>query len=807
MSELTAQFELQLLDRMSGPLREVLDRIESLNRVLSQFDGTGNEAASTTQQLDEALRGTTAGADAVSEALARTNSVLGETGAAGHEAGDGLHSVETGLTGVEERATTTLGVMGRLRETMNGIGGNLGGALHGFHEKWGAAQGRGFGALVSGFELVEPVEQAAEFDNNLTHVGIGLQQHGDALKEFVANEKLFIDRTARETGQLGTKLAEAEFFLSSEGYRGDRLHSVIPTVARISTAYNADPQEVAKTAFALHENLGIADGEDLNGALASLAVAGKQAHIPFEELAQQFPELATGAAGLGLKGRGSVDDIMAMLAVARKSSGSLQKAVTDTRQFFTDLNQPTATKELTRFGINSFAIQQNALAHHEDPVIAVLDAVRKVAVNQDGSLRADVIGTLFRNHEAKNFVQAMLMHPDEYQRINQKLHGAGGSELDADYQSGRGTLLIQVQEFHEAIGQLMRRLGDDFAPTLHLVTVAVDGVNQAFEWMDKALPGVSPVLIGAVGAFLGLTTVLAAAGAVSTAVSAGFGVLAAVLGVLSWPVVLVVAGITAVGVALYECWKHWDRIKVVLNGAGQAVVDFINRVINAIPAALRGAWGHVVNGATAVGHAVSNVLHPHGPEAAQPGQIGPDGKWRFAPSPEEKFRIENHLNNHVTVTHPGLPSGFHEAIGRLKGVGPANDNPVQKVAMPLPPAHPVLPELPHGNLVQMKQVAGGATAKAVPPPVQLPGVVPGIHAAIGQLKRPAIFQTKPAAAAQPVLAPVVQRKEEPAAAPTPSRIHLYVHADEGLKVRAESQNNQPLDVHVHGGLNSMMGRP
>lgn len=675
MSELTAQFQLELLDRMSGPLREVLDRIEGLNRVLSRFDGEGNAAASAATQLDDALRETTAGADAVSEAMARTNSVLSETGTAGAEAGDGLHSVETGLTGVEERATSTLGIMGRLRQTMNGLGGSLGGALHDFHDKWGAAQGKGFGALVSGFELVEPVERAAEFDNNLTHVGIGLQKHGDALKEFVANEKLFIDRTARETGQLGTKLAESEFFLSSEGYRGDRLHSVIPTVARISTAYNADPQEVAKTAFALHENLGIADGQDLNGALASLAVAGKQAHIPFEELAQQFPELATGAAGLGLKGRGSVDDIMAMLAVARKSSGSLQKAVTDTRQFFTDLNQPTATKELAKFGINSFAIQQSALSHHADPVIAVLDAVRKVAVNRDGSLRADVIGTMFRNHEAKNFVQAMLMHPDEYQKIDQKLHGAGGSELDADYQSGRGTLLIQVQEFHEAIGQLMRRLGDDFAPTLHLVTVSVDGVNQAFEFLDKALPSLSPVLIGSVGAFLGLTTVLAAVGAVSTAVSAGFGVMAAVMGVLSWPVVLVVAGIAAVGVALYECWKHWDKIKPVLLAVGNAIEGFINKVWNAIPSSIRSGLGWIWKTEGAALSSAASLFH--GDKGAHPA-AAPVAVQRLAPA---------------------VPSGRD------------------------------------------------------------------------------------------------------------SRIQLRIHADPGLNVRAESQSGHPLDVHTHGGLNSMMGRP
>ncbi|MPW00073.1 phage tail tape measure protein [Bombella apis] len=782
--ELTAQFELELLDRMSGPLREVLDRIEALNRVLSQFNGQNEETSNATETLNKALRDATGGADAASEAVERAGAAMGGMGRAGTEAAEGLNPLNEKLSAVEENATRSIGVMGRLKSAMGGLKDDVGHAMHGFHEKWGRAQGQGFGALVSGFELVEPVKEAAEYDNTIRHVGIGLEIHGAELDQYVAAEKVRINELARATGQRSGDLAEALGFFSREGFRGEELESSLATTAKIATAYNAHPEAVAKSAFTLKESLGIDDAH-LQGALASVAIAGKNADLPFEKLAPLLPQAAASAGSLGLKGRAAVDDLAAAMAVVRKTTGTEGEAVTNTRAFLKTVTSTAGAKRWHEvFHEDIFDLEAKARQHGQDPMLAILSRVRQL-VNKVGDTNKGV-AKLFNNVEDTGFVKALLENWPQYVAIHQKVAGATQGVIDQDYADGRKSELIEVQQFEDAMAQLMRRIGDDFAPILARITAVVNSVNAGLEKMDHALPGVSTYLIGAVGAFLGLTAVLAAVGAVSTAVSAGFGVLAAVMGVLSWPVVLTVAGIIAVGVALYECWKHWDKIKLVLSQVGQAVVDFINRMLNAIPSALKGAWGSVTG-------AVSRVFHPGATPAPQAGPpnnalmvSGHAGPVPANDNPVQRAMTPLPTQQGGLAGAVGLP-GLHDALGQLRRPAMPSQQGGLAGAVGMPGLHDALGQLRLPAAVQPGPAAG----------------LPGLHDALGQLRRPAAVQTKPAAA-QPVLSPVVQRREEP---PPPSRVHLYVHAAEGMQVRAESQNNQPLDVHVHGGLNSMMGRP
>lgn len=628
--EATAEFITELLDRMSTSLREVLDRIESLNSALGRFDGQSQKASNATETLNKAMRDATGGADAASKA------------------------------------------MGRLKDVMHGLKGGVGKKLDDFHEKWGKVQGSGFG-------LVEPLKDAATYDNTIRHTGRTLDIHGEALDQYVATEKGRINELARVTGQRSGALAEVLGFFAREGLRGQVLEGSLATTAKIATAYDVAPEAVAKSAFSLKESLGIDDAH-LQEALASVAIAGKM--LP------SLPQVAASAGALGIKGSAGVHDLAAALAVARMGTATDGDAVTGVRAFLNTITSRDGADNWHKFfNKDLFKLEADARQHGQDPMMAVLDLLHQ-REKKDGDF-SKMLSTFFKGQGERDFVTTLLKNWDKYQGIHRSVGNASQGVTDRDYVDGRKSELIQVQTFEEAMTQLEHRVEDDFMPILVRITGAINSVNAVLEKMDAVLPGFSTYLLGGVGAFLGLVAVIGAVGAVSSAVSAGFGVLAAVMGVLSWPVWLVIAGIAAVGVALYECWKHWDKIKPVLLAVGNAIEGFIHKIWDAIPSSIRSGLGWV---------------------------------WKT------------------------------EGAALLSAAS-----------------------LFHGDK--------------------------GAHS-------PASPRLAPANGAHPAAAPVAVQRLAPAVpSGRDSRIQLRIHADPGLNVRAESSTGHPLDVHTHGGLNSMMGRP
>ncbi len=619
----TVHLERELLERLRDPLKGMLEHIESVNQILSQLDEDNGEKSSGTKTPSKVLKDVTSKVGAFSEAL------------------------------------------GKVTTSTNGVGSGV----------------------------LRVVKQAAEHDNIIRNVGNGLGIHGDALNQYVSQEKVKLNELARTTGQSSDDLTKALGFFSREGFRREEQESLLAITAKIATAYSAHPEAVAKSAFSLKESLGIDDAH-LSGALASVGVVGKNANLSFETLAPLLPQVAAEAGSLGIKGRSGVNDLTAALAVARQGTGTESDAVNNTRAFLQTITSSSGAKAWRDiFHEDLYKLEARARKNGQDPMMVVMNRIQQRA--QQGGDITKMLSKIFQSQQDRGFVTALLEHWDQYQNLHRLASGADQSVIDLDYADNRKSELVQVRAFEDALAQLMRRIGDDFAPILARITNVVNSVNVGLEKMDHALPGVSTYLIGAVGALLGLVTVLAAVGAVATAVSAGvgvlgavftavasgFGILGVVLGAISWPVSATIAAIVAMGVALYEGWKHWDQIKVVLNHAGQAVVEFINKIINVIPGAVR------------------HVLHPDPPPTPKPEQLGPDGKWKFAPSPAEKW----------------------------------------------------------------KQMSAGTASHALPPPLP------------------------------------VQRQD--------SRIQLRIYADEGLKAKAQSHHGRPLDVHVHGGLNSMMGRP
>lgn len=581
-------------DEMQQPVARATEGVTGLNEVLSETGAVGAEAARAVGTIGE----TTAGIEAATATVTGLDDALGATTGAAAEAASGMSRIGTEA---EQAADRSVSALGRIRTAVStlaggpmGYAGRVGGAVSRFGQSVQEGVGNAFGAAATGFGIVMPVRAAAEYDNDLTHIGIGLNLHGQENVNFASAEGRRLELLARQTGQRSEELAAAEAFLGREGYTGDRLRNVLPDIATIGTAYNARPDAVARTAFSMQQNIGIGD-QDLRGALASASVAGKLADMPMEELAPLFPELGAAASGMKVHGRQGLDDILAALAVSRKSAGSLGQAVANERAFIDATTSNAGAKNFAKLGIDIRKYRADAISKGIDPFEATLHAVDLVTHRGQNE---EAMATLFHNVMDKTFATAMMAHVTGdpahgewgYLDIKKRLGQAMPKDVTEDFDTGINSTKIVLQSFEEALSQLERRIGHGFVPILKLATMGLHGLTGMFEWLDDHVPGASTAIVGTVGGMLALATAMGAVGAVAGPMRAGFAlfrtVLAPVAGLLGGVslatagVVLGLAALTAgvVAAALYVS-HNLTRISHAFDAGGHGITG-----------TLRGTW-------------------------------------------------------------------------------------------------------------------------------------------------------------------------------------------------------------------------
>ncbi|GAB0119483.1 phage tail tape measure protein [Acidisoma sp. 7E03] len=456
---------------------------------------------------------------------------------------------------------------------ISGYGAGIWGAAQSFRGATQESLGAGMEALVAGFGLTEPIREAAELDNILRHIAITTATTGAAGDKMVADLRRSYQALARATGQSSLDIAEAGFYLIQSGLPKPVVDSLTKTSARIATAYNANPLEVARTAFVANENLHIAPA-DMAGALASLALAGKDSHFSFPEMAQLFPQVAAFAANVGETGRSGVDHLGAFLAIARKNTATGGEAATNTTDFINQLTSPFTVKRFAELGVDLPKLLANAKKQGADPVETVLAKVQQITHGNPF-----LVGSIFHNEQSRGFVLAMLQHWDEYESLLKKLQGANPSMVNRDFGEGLKSLTVQLNQFSEALRQLATRAGLDFIGPLRLVTGVLNGVNTALAWMDQHVPGVADVFLTSIGSVLAFVAALGAIGAVFPWLKTGWGVLMAVvrpfgplLSALLSPIGLVRDALVGLGVPMSLATAAVGAVAIALAAAAITII-------------------------------------------------------------------------------------------------------------------------------------------------------------------------------------------------------------------------------------------
>lgn len=670
---LVASFELDFKVGPTGALKEVLEilakfdqSLDKLRRSINPFEEFSSPVARATQdtsRLNEVLGHTATTTDVVAESVTVLGGALNEIGKGATQATNGLgrmgSEAETAAAQVSsamERAQAAYRAAASMTNIPGGSSGGgpsgpgyfsqVGTAGKGFHDAIQTGFGSAFGAAAAGFGVLAPVHSAAEYDNLLTHIGITEQIPVEQNAAFAQALGRRIDRIAQQTGQRSADLVESASFLSMEGYSMDQINAFVPQIARISTAYNAHPDAVAKTAFALSQNFHLTEAQ-MPAGLAMVARVGKEAALPLEQLAPLFPEVAATAAQLGVSGPQGVADVASMLAVIRKNVGSEGKATTDLRQVMSTLTSNHGRHRFRELlGWDPRDVMHAAQDKGADPLSAVID---KIAAIPNARKRLDAISDLFVGMEDQTGSSAMIRDFGQMMDIRKRIQNTSPEMIQKDFLVGLTSTLIRLNAFEDGLAQIERRVGNAFVPVLNVGTVALHRITNAFDTVNRATGGAAKIAVTAAGAILGLTAALGAVGAVLIPIKAGLGLVNAMTG--GWllrigllgstilklpfsfmvrgagllvsalgPVGLVVGGVTAAIGLGYLAWRNWDKIKPMLSSLGSWIAGWAGQIGGYLAAMLHPLDRWLDH--TSMGQAMDKWLAHPGVPAAVPTASG-----------------------------------------------------------------------------------------------------------------------------------------------------------------------------------------
>lgn len=168
------------------------------------------------------------------------------------------------------------------------------------------------------------------------------------------------ERTALQVR--GTKAGDVasgvEEFVTKTG-RLDLAADFQKVFAQVAMATGASVESIGSAAADIFEKFDVTTVEDMNAALAALAVQGKKGAFELRDAASQFPKLAAAAQRLGIgKGVESVKTLGGLTQIARTATGSPEQAANSLEATFRQLT--ARSTQLRAQGVNVFDREGNA---------------------------------------------------------------------------------------------------------------------------------------------------------------------------------------------------------------------------------------------------------------------------------------------------------------------------------------------------------------------------------------------------------------------------------------------------------------
>uniref|UniRef100_UPI000A95DFF4 phage tail tape measure protein n=1 Tax=Mesorhizobium sp. 1M-11 TaxID=1529006 RepID=UPI000A95DFF4 len=410
------------------------------------------------------------------------------------------------------------------------------------------------GAAIGAISFMGPIQEAAAFQQKLLDIAGTSELTGQKAFAFVDQSRIRYEGLAIQIGQSSDTIAEGiGAMVAAGGDAAGAADKVIGDIGKATTAANANFADMSNVGISMLNNLQL-PADQMRDSLGALVVAGKLGSFELKDMAASFPNLTSGVAKFGVKGREAVNFLGAALQIARKGTADPASAANNLANFLGKALAPLTKKNFEKQGVDIQAVMLDAATKGINPIEAVIQKIGKLTgVNEaaiagymkrakknglegadalgyvreqlEGIGAAGKVGELFQDKQVLDFLIPFLANIDEYKDIKGKVATATGAITDADFETQMQGINRQLAIFREIGTQAGRDFGFAFAEWLPSINKwLIAGLKWLREY-DQESGGMVKTLLVVAGAGLLAATAIGAIGFALPIVSAGFAVL------------------------------------------------------------------------------------------------------------------------------------------------------------------------------------------------------------------------------------------------------------------------------------------
>ena len=477
MSILDVALRLRLINQLSGGAKQATRDLTGIKSAASNLAGRGAEKlgrdvlsiASASRQADRSLRDVKREAAALGAVRGpeRLKSELVGVSAAATKAERAMAAVRNAVRNVRARdaALTSPPETSSRRAGPVVVGGsmrNLAG---------------GVGAFMLGRSAIRGFTGAAADDRRFTRIGIT----ADAGAPELARAAGTVRKLARDLALPVGALISGLDTLTAQGRDLKDAMALLPRVGASAQASGADVEDIARSADAIGTHLKIG-ADKMQEALDIAVTGGKLGQFELKDQARYLPSMAPAAAAVGMKGQKGLADLVAMLQIMRKGSGTAEEAASSMQNILQKMESDETLKLYKKQGVDLEEAFKKGRREGRNLIEVFEDATWK-AVGGDLSRITKIIHDM----EFARGVRALLSMRGEWQKMSEEMRRSSAGATVRDLAKVTGDTQASVDRLSDSWSQFWQGAGRlaDSAGLSKLLSGLASGANQAADSLNQ----------------------------------------------------------------------------------------------------------------------------------------------------------------------------------------------------------------------------------------------------------------------------------------------------------------------------------